>query len=163
MQNNSEKIRVKHSITPSRIDALKVRLSELIPDVQASHRVEALARGLEFRTWASVLAWKKAADGDEYRAVDGDEFVNYLSFHGFDVPVIAFDCAMALTRPGRGGVIPTREEALFGMGQDTWDAWGSGNRDYEDQVNAQIRFIHQTWVAETARQAMRTSGSTPSQ
>lgn len=163
MQNNSDKIRVKHSIIPARIDALKARLSELIPEVQTSHRVEALARGLEFRTWASLLAWTKAPDGDEYRTIDVDAFVDYLSSRGFDIPGIAFDCAMALTRPGANGSIPSREHALFAMGQDTGDAWGSGNRDYEDKANAQIRFIQQSWETEQARQSSRAKVSTRTQ
>lgn len=161
MQNNSDRFRVKHSIIPARIDALKARLSELIPEVQASHRVEALARGLEFRTWAALLAWKKVPDGDQYRPVDVEAFVDYLSSHGFEVPGIAFDCAMALTRPGTNGSIPTREHALFVMGQDTWEALGTGNRHYEDQVNAQIRFIQKSWEAEQARQSSRAKVSTP--
>ncbi|MBY3432905.1 hypothetical protein HFN89_01775 [Rhizobium laguerreae] len=151
MQNDSDKIRITHSIIPVRIDALKTRLSELIPHVQASHRVEALARGLQFRTWASLIAWRKTANIDERRSVDADAFAEYLADHGFDVPPIALDCAMSLTQPGRGGLIPARDEALFRMGQDTWDAWGSGNRDYEDKVNAQIRFIQQSWEASTSR------------
>ncbi|MCS4090167.1 hypothetical protein [Rhizobium sp. BK176] len=160
MPNDTDRIRVKHSITPDRIDALKARLSELIPEVRASHRVEALARGLEFRTWASLLAWKRAPDGDAYRPVDADAFVGYLASHGFAVPGIAFDCAMSLTRRGRGGLIPVREEALKSMGQDTWDAFASGNRAFEDKVNEQIEFIRVRWDATATRRTVNKSAST---
>lgn len=159
MQN--DKIRVKYSITPARIDALKARLAELIPDVQASHRVEALARGLEFKTWASLLAWRKTTNREE-RHVDVEAFVAYLASHDCaPVPQIVFECIMALTTPGPGGLIPTREQALVSMGHDTWDSWGSGNRHYEDKVNAQISFVKKCIEAETVRRSSRGKTSTP--
>jgi hypothetical protein len=161
VHNNSDRIRVRYSITPARIDALKARLAELAPDVQASHRVEALARGLEFRTWASLLAWKKTTTGNE-RHVDVDAFVDYLASHGMQTPKIVFESIIALTSPRLGGVIPTREQALISMGYDTWEAWGGGNRHYEDQVNAQIKFVRQSIEAEKARRVERESVSTPS-
>jgi hypothetical protein len=140
---------------------MKARLSELIPGVQASHRVEALARGLEFRTWASLLAWTKAPDRDEYRTIDTAAFVDYLSSRGYVVLGIAFDCAMSLTKPRKDGDIPDRDYALFYMGQDTWDAMFTGYRALEDEMNARIRFIHQSWEDGNARLAARAKTSIP--
>ncbi|MDW9481743.1 hypothetical protein GOB57_24145 [Sinorhizobium meliloti] len=135
-------IRIRHRITPSRIDALKMRIAELLPEVPASHRVEALARGLQFRTWASLLAWKKTNDG-ELREVDASAFVRHLGSRGRQVPEIAFDCLISLTRPGMGGAIPTIEQALASMGGDTWEAWTSGAHEYEARILAQMAFVRE--------------------
>lgn len=153
---SDDTIRIKHRIIPARIDALKVRVAELIPEVPASHRVEALARGLGFRTWASLLAWKQTGAEDR-REVCAAEFRDYLASRGETVPKIAFESAISLTSPRGDGRIPTREEALASMGADTWDAWGSGNSEYEDKINAQITFVKEAICRTEERMALRTT------
>lgn len=86
---NTDRIRVRHTITPERIDHIKTMLTDFLPGVPASHRVEALARGLEFRTWASLLAWEKNTTGED-RHIDEDAFNDYLASKGFAPSLIAF-------------------------------------------------------------------------
>ena len=43
-------------VTRSHLDALKGGLTKVLPDVKSSHRVEALGRGLGFRTYAALRA-----------------------------------------------------------------------------------------------------------
>lgn len=152
--NSSNRIRVRYTITPQRIDRLKAMLADFLPDVPASHRVEALARGLEFRTWASLLAWKKTTDVEE-RYVDQEAFNQYLTSKGVGANPIAFESAMSMTRPSPCGLLPLPEDALAAMGRDTWDAWGTGYSDYEDKINAQIKFVMAATKAAEARRAAR--------
>ena len=44
------------SVAPSAIERIKVQLTQSLPDVKSSHRVEALGRGLGFRTYAALRA-----------------------------------------------------------------------------------------------------------
>ncbi|MCV9964080.1 hypothetical protein OIU34_19550 [Pararhizobium sp. BT-229] len=153
---SSDKIRVRYTVTPQRIDYLKAMLADFLPDVPASHRVEALARGLEFRTWASLLAWKKTTHGED-RYIDEEAFNKYLASKGFAASPLAFESAMSMTRPNPCFHMPLPEDALASMGWDTWDSWGTGNRAYEDKMNAQIKFVSEAHEAADARRAARQS------
>lgn len=66
------------------IDLIKAELTHKLPDVKSSHRCEAIARGLGFRTYAAALAAAKA-ETPITAHVRGDLFTAYLTDHGFDV------------------------------------------------------------------------------
>ena len=66
------------------LDAIKAELTRKLPDVKSSHRCEAIARGLGFRTYAAALAAVKLETPGTIR-VHGDLFASYLADHGFSV------------------------------------------------------------------------------
>jgi len=76
-------------ITPASLMALKADLTKSLPDVKSSHRVEALARGFGFQTYAAMRA---AVAGEQVVLVTatGTSFSRYLSAHGFDSSPIPF-------------------------------------------------------------------------
>jgi hypothetical protein len=63
------------------IDLIKRELACLLPNVKSSHRVEAMARGLGWRTNAALRAELQIHRLE--RSVDDDVFTNYLKEHGF--------------------------------------------------------------------------------
>lgn len=76
------------------LSAIKTDLARKLPDVKSSHRCEAIARGLGFRTYATALAAVQA--GATSRAhVRGDLFVAYLAEHAFAVSPAPFYHAAA--------------------------------------------------------------------
>lgn len=81
-------------ITPASLMALKADLTKSLPDVKSSHRVEALARGFGFLTYAAMRA---AVAGEQVvlAAATGTSFSRYLSAHGFDSSPIPFYYASA--------------------------------------------------------------------
>jgi hypothetical protein len=71
-------------VTPSGVDALKAHLTKIIPEVKASHRVEALGRGLGFKTYAGLRAAAQSIRPST-AIVSGASFTAYLVEHGFEV------------------------------------------------------------------------------
>lgn len=72
------------SVTLPVIDRIKVLLTQSLPDVKSSHRVEALGRGLGFRTYAALrTAVQESAP--PLATVTGSHFSDYLKEHGFEV------------------------------------------------------------------------------
>jgi hypothetical protein len=71
-------------ITPSGLDELKAYLTKALPEIKSSHRVEALGRGLGFKTYAALRA---AAQSSEMpmATVSGMRFTSYLAEHSFEV------------------------------------------------------------------------------
>lgn len=69
-------------ITPATIKTLKAYLLGALPDVKASHRVEAAARGLGFGVHAAMLHGATLG-GRTSAAADGAPFVSYLGERGF--------------------------------------------------------------------------------
>lgn len=67
---------MKIIVSLSDIEILKSKLAKLIPDVQSSHRTEALARGLGWQTNAALRAALK--DHKLERAVGEHAFAGYL-------------------------------------------------------------------------------------
>lgn len=49
-------------LTVANLSILKAELSRVLPDVRSSHRIEALASALGYRTYASLLASQQEAD-----------------------------------------------------------------------------------------------------
>lgn len=71
-------------ITSSSLDELKAYLTKVLPEVKSSHRVEALGRGLGFKTNAAL---RVAAQSSEtpMAIVSGARFTAYLAEHSFEV------------------------------------------------------------------------------
>ncbi len=69
-------------ITPPSVRQLKLVLAKSLPDVKSSHRVEALGRGLGFRTYASLLAESRSSEPCS-ADVSGARFRDYLAERGF--------------------------------------------------------------------------------
>ncbi|SUS06830.1 conserved hypothetical protein [uncultured Defluviicoccus sp.] len=67
------------------LGAIKAELTRKLPDVKSSHRCEAIARGLGFRTNAAAIAAVKSGT-PETAQIQGNLFTTYLAYHGFDVP-----------------------------------------------------------------------------
>jgi len=83
------------SITPTAVNQLKADLTRALPAVKSSHRVEALARGMGFSTYASMLA---AADLPRTLGeADGASFTRYLGSRGFNVEAPPFYRMVART------------------------------------------------------------------
>jgi len=77
------------AITASNLDTIKLALTKALPDVKSSHRCEAIARGLGFRTYASLL--EEVRSGREPVATaDGAAFRQYLASQDFNVGSLAF-------------------------------------------------------------------------
>lgn len=77
------------TVSPETINYMKAYLTQALPHVKSSHRCEALARGLEFRTYASMLAAARSV-GTTKATAKGDLFRNYLSEHSFNEPIKYF-------------------------------------------------------------------------
>lgn len=71
-------------VTPSSVDTLKAHLTKAIPEVKSSHRVEALGRGLGFKTYAALRAATQSVQ-PSMAVVSGASFTTYLAEHGFEV------------------------------------------------------------------------------
>lgn len=68
----------------SNLDTIKLALTKALPDVKSSHRCEAIARGLGYRTYASLLEEVRSGRSPNVTA-DGAAFVQYLASHDFNV------------------------------------------------------------------------------
>jgi len=82
------------SVAPSAIERIKVQLTQSLPDVKSSHRVEALGRGLGFRTYAALRAVSQVPAPTTV-TVTGAAFSAYLKEHGFEVDPAHFYRAAA--------------------------------------------------------------------
>lgn len=69
------------------LDAAKGYLTRALPDVKSSHRCEALARGLGFRTYAALLSAAKT-EASRTVTVEARAFCGYLHDHGYSVSSI---------------------------------------------------------------------------
>lgn len=65
------------------IDSMKADLTKYFPDIKSSHRVEALARSLGFRTYAALRAVDLFYDGPIRADVNWSAFNDYLEERGF--------------------------------------------------------------------------------
>lgn len=72
------------SVTASKLDAIKSALTKALPNVKSSHRCEAIARGVGYRTYASLLAETRATEA-KVATVSGTAFSTYLAAHDFNV------------------------------------------------------------------------------
>lgn len=103
-------------VTASAVDAIKLSLTEALPDIKSSHRCEALARGLGYRTYASLLADTKSG-GPTAAVVDGAAFIAYLAQHDFQVSDAAlYQAAAGAALQSVLGQWPTLNLNGFGAG-----------------------------------------------
>jgi hypothetical protein len=86
---------IRIPITLGTIATLKRELAETIGDVKSSHRIEATARALGFRTYASMLDTAKTGHGVATTTANGATFRCYLDQHGFNVEAIHLYRALA--------------------------------------------------------------------
>ncbi len=77
------------------IEAAKANLRRALAHVKSSHRCEALARGLRYRTYASLLVEFSSRSRPVTATVDGAAFAAYLSEHGFAVGAMPLYRALA--------------------------------------------------------------------
>ena len=82
------------SVTSAGLDAIKAELTRTLPKVKSSHRCEAVARGLGFRTYAALLTATRSP-GPAIATAHGEAFSAYLADHRFDVPPLPFYRAVA--------------------------------------------------------------------
>ena len=71
-------------VFPRSLEAMKGYLTRAIPEVKSSHRCEALARALGFRTYASLLCASRSAGGCS-AIINFVPFQGYLNDHGFNI------------------------------------------------------------------------------
>lgn len=82
------------AVTPDRLNAIKGELNSTLPHIKSSHRCEAIARGLGFRTYSSARVIALTAAPDRV-PVCGELFAAYLAKHDFAVSVERFYRAAA--------------------------------------------------------------------
>ena len=116
-------------VTSAGLDALKADLTRTLPEVKSSHRCEAIARGLGFRTYAALLSTTRSPD-PVIATVHGAAFSAYLAEHRFDVPPHPFYRAV-----GRVAICAVLEKmpklTMWGIGvgeprrksDGKWESW----------------------------------------
>lgn len=103
-------------VSASGVDAIRLSLTKTQANIKSSHRCEALARGLGYRTYASLLADTKVGES-RIAAVDGTAFVAYLAQHEFQVSEAAlYQAAAGVALQSVLGQWPTLALNGFGAG-----------------------------------------------
>jgi len=108
-------------ITLGTIGTIKHELAETIGQVKSSHRIEASARALGFRTYASMLEAAKSGHATA-SSVHGAIFRHYLNDHGFNVEAIHL--YRALARVAVSAVLevnPRLSMRGYGFGAPHWN------------------------------------------
>lgn len=117
----------------SKLDEAKKFLAKSIPQVKSSHRCEALARGLGFRTYASLRAALTSQSATKV-VVSSKSFCSYLSDHAFDVKGASIYRAFA--RVALNSVLKQNPKLTAdGMGIYARSSWG-----YESEMDFESRF-----------------------
>ncbi len=80
--------------TSVHIERLKDRLRAFLPGVKSSHRVEAMARGFGFNTYAAMLAHVNSDSGNLLQP-NHCAFDIYMRLHSFETPLEVFYHAVA--------------------------------------------------------------------
>lgn len=81
-------------VTSGNVAAIKAELTRTLPGVKSSHRCEAAARGLGYKTYASMLAAGRSTDV-LISTARGAVFSAYLADHDFEVPPLPLYRAVA--------------------------------------------------------------------
>ncbi|TWB93212.1 hypothetical protein FBZ93_111251 [Bradyrhizobium macuxiense] len=116
------------SATSPAIDRIKARLTQDLPDVKSSHRVEAIGRGLGFRTYAALRAAAAAAQAPApaVATVTGSYFSDYLKEHEFEVnPAHLYRAAAEVAIQAVLDAVPTLHVYGIGLGRPQRNADGS--------------------------------------
>lgn len=139
------------SVTPPAIDAIKAGLVKSLPDVKSSHRVEALGRGLGFRTYAGL---RVAAQSPvpAVAGVTGNSFVTYLKEHGFDVdPAPLYRAAARVAIQGVLERVPRLHVHGIGFGRPQRN--GDGSRQTPQQQYAEFLELREECLGDHAAEA----------
>lgn len=108
-------------ITDTAIDAVKHYLWNELPSVKSSHRLEGVARGFGFNTYAAMLHSAKSSPLMS-NGVDATKFSMYLRDHGFEVEAVHLYRTAA--RVAVSDVLaknPRLSIRGYGIGQPGWD------------------------------------------
>lgn len=125
-------------VSASAVDAIKLSLTEALPDVKSSHRCEAMARGLGFRTHASLLSVSKSPLPVTALA-DSAAFVRYLAQRDFNVPGSALYRAVAKAAlEDVAERYPTLTAGGFGIGEWQRDDTAAGRRKRFEDDRAEL-------------------------
>lgn len=128
------------SVTASAVDAVKRSLTKALPEVKSSHRCEALARGLAYRTYASL---KANMDAGHHAVADGAAFTTYLAQHDFHGPGTALYRAVAKAALEQVAErYPTLTAGGFGIGEWQPDDTAAVRRQRFDDDRAELVSDH---------------------
>jgi hypothetical protein len=105
---------LKVSVTSAGLELLKADLTRALPQIKSSHRCEAVARGLGFRTYAALRAASQSPD-PIIATANGAAFSAYLLAHGFRVLASPFYRAIGRACV-RDGLERTPKLTMFGIG-----------------------------------------------
>lgn len=112
-------------VTPVAVEQIKVSLTNTVSSVKSSHRVEALGRGLGFRTYAALQAASQTREVP-IAVVRGDQFSGYLKEHAFDVgPASLYRAAAEVAVRGVLEAEPRLHIGGIGFGQPQRNEDGS--------------------------------------
>lgn len=118
------------------LELIKTELRHKLPDIKSSHRCEALARGLGFRTHAAALAAAKTEMPIAVH-VRGDLFTTYLRDHGFDArPELLYRAAAKVALRNVSERTPTLTMWGIGVGRPQRKQDGR----WEDYRDMNIKF-----------------------
>lgn len=138
------------------IDSMKADLTKYLSHIKSSHRVEALARALGFKTYAALRARDLFASPIETQ-VDWSAFSNYLTEKGFSVTAKPLYLAA-----GRAAIklmmeVPMLEPRLTreGIGVDTYHHKGETPQQYLERFKqARMDMLKDSSVEEFLRSYM---------
>ena len=137
------------SVTPSALELIKAQLTQSLPDIKSSHRVEALGRGLGFRTYAALRA---SAQAPTTVTVRGAPFSAYLEEHGFEVDTVHFYRAAA--RVAIQGVLDAEPRLhIYGIGFGRPQRNADGSRQTPQQQHADFQEHRGECIGEHAAEA----------
>jgi hypothetical protein len=125
------------SVSPSAIDRIKALLTQSLPDVKSSHRVEAIGRGFGFRTYAALRTVAQAPV-PAVATVTGNQFSDYLKEHGFEVdPAHLYRAAAEVAIQAVLHAMPRLHIGGIGFGRPQRNADGSRQRPQQQYAEFQ--------------------------
>jgi len=131
-------IDLRITISTNSIAQMKLRLIKALPHVKSSHRVEALARGLGFRTYATLREATRVATTTAQ--ADATDFCAYLAVHGFAAEAEHFYRAAASVAVSNVLAVEPRL-SVWGYGIGRLQRRADGTRETSYQHHA--RFLEQ--------------------
>ncbi|MBR1163529.1 hypothetical protein [Bradyrhizobium elkanii] len=127
------------SVTLPAIDRIKLLLTQDLPDVKSSHRVEALGRGLGFRTYAALRTAVQEST-PSLATVTGSHFSDYLKEHGFEVdPAHLYRAAAEVAIQAVLDTMPRLHIYGIGFGRPQRNADGSRQTPQQQYAEFQER------------------------
>jgi hypothetical protein len=125
-------------VTSLAIERIKEALTSSLPHVKSSHRVEALGRGLGFRTYAALRAAAQTPASTTTVTVIGVPFSAYLNEHGFEVDPAHFYRAAAQVAI-RGVLDAAPKLHIYGIGFGRPQRNADGSRQTPQQQYAEFQ------------------------